>query len=108
MNGADHRPREGSRSHGFPDFLALLLLGQAQFVLLLQFEPKLRSRAEPPPKAQGRVGRHRPLSVEDLGDAIGRDAQLPPQLGRADTERVELDRKSTRLNSSHANISYAV
>src|SRR5258707_5018958 len=36
--------------------------------------------------------------LEELADAVG----------HADQVRAELDRKSTRLNSSHANISYAV
>src|SRR3712207_8649795 len=34
--------------------------------------------------------------------------QLPTFLGNHDMGRFGLDRKSTRLNSSHANISYAV
>src|SRR3712207_8597690 len=44
----------------------------------------------------------------ELGAGLGRGAQaleLRPQAGLADVDR---DRKSTRLNSSHANISYAV
>src|SRR5258707_1640957 len=40
--------------------------------------------------------------AERLADLVGRD----PAVGAADN--VEVDRKSTRLNSSHANISYAV
>src|SRR3712207_7929247 len=42
---------------------------------------------------------------EDAGDA--RDLRAA-QDGEDDRERVQVDRKSTRLNSSHANISYAV
>src|SRR3712207_8743987 len=42
-----------------------------------------------------------------------RDALRRPEAGPADpaephVERLQVDRKSTRLNSSHANISYAV
>src|SRR3712207_7830534 len=38
----------------------------------------------------------------------GRDPHGLPGLREADRVREEVDRKSTRLNSSHANISYAV
>src|SRR3712207_7246824 len=38
--------------------------------------------------------------------ATGSEAKMPP-IAITDTQRV-IDRKSTRLNSSHANISYAV
>src|SRR3712207_8490376 len=37
-------------------------------------------------------------------DVLGREGRRPHRL----RERGDLDRKSTRLNSSHANISYAV
>src|SRR3712207_7419216 len=53
------------------------------------------------------------------GDVLVPQPQLQPQRPRADRQRLvehlgqvrglaEQDRKSTRLNSSHANISYAV
>src|SRR3712207_7355886 len=47
--------------------------------------------------------------VLDLGDATGRVVEVTPS-GWTITEPSEStpDRKSTRLNSSHANISYAV
>src|SRR3712207_8851247 len=59
---------------------------------------------------------HRPAEggVELLGDALGHRARGdPPRLGVPDptahaTAELQGDRKSTRLNSSHANISYAV
>src|SRR3712207_8278254 len=60
----------------------------------------------------GRV-RHRRLRPGVLERAVERVGAVPPRgagLGprrRGDRERGE-DRKSTRLNSSHANISYAV
>src|SRR2546427_4452603 len=45
-----------------------------------------------------------PISSVDLPCPLGR-----PEAGRADlADRVALDRKSTRLNSSHSQISYAV
>src|SRR3712207_7057087 len=49
-----------------------------------------------------------------LGDPLGHGARGdPPRLGVADPAadapaQLQRDRKSTRLNSSHANISYAV
>src|SRR5947209_16962081 len=58
------------------------------------------------------------LSLHDALPISRRPLQLAPGLGRVGLERVHLrrpyeawihgDRKSTRLNSSHANISYAV
>src|SRR3712207_7174525 len=59
--------------------------------------------AEQPRRARGGDG----LDARILGRVVGRDL---PDL-RETAERVrdaEPDRKSTRLNSSHANISYAV
>src|SRR3712207_7922422 len=49
---------------------------------------------------------HRPVVGVDAldGDAIGQGRRAPPR-GRGSRLR---DRKSTRLNSSHANISYVV
>src|SRR3712207_7326262 len=57
---------------------------------------------------EGRRGRHRPAYRGDPGDGV--DAQLRPEpAGQPRREDVPGgDRKSTRLNSSHANISYAV
>src|SRR5436309_15192233 len=54
-------------------------------------------------------------SLEDLGH-LGQEAQPSDVLGHHDVElavvehigRLRLDRKSTRLNSSHVKISYAV
>src|SRR5947209_13467354 len=40
-------------------------------------------------------------------DARERDREAPPG-GDAMSARLDVDRKSTRLNSSHANMSYAV
>src|SRR3712207_6980575 len=54
----------------------------------------------------------RPTSFADGGFrwAVGVEDTFVPQvaLGRRALDEYELDRKSTRLNSSHANISYAV
>src|SRR3712207_8089369 len=64
----------------------------------------------------GRAGRARPRRRKPGGDRLGR-GETPGrgEEGRREEEVEELirqetrrDRKSTRLNSSHANISYAV
>src|SRR3712207_7683636 len=52
-----------------------------------------------------RLGRPLRPAVDDLIDPFELDAQLRVQRGGGRRNR---DRKSTRLNSSHANISYAV
>src|SRR3712207_7401723 len=48
----------------------------------------------------------RPLADAGEADAVGGKKDRRGQLRHAERDRV--DRKSTRLNSSHANISYAV
>src|SRR3712207_8117823 len=50
------------------------------------------------------------LALERLWDGLEQWARLEGQLhgGGQTRDRLTLDRKSTRLNSSHANISYAV
>src|SRR3712207_9024316 len=51
------------------------------------------------------------LTTGELGGVLlrlARDAHPFEQSHRALSYRIRLDRKSTRLNSSHANISYAV
>src|SRR3712207_7280041 len=57
------------------------------------------------------AGGHRELGAEGM-DAVKVEAQRSPRLARHglthDLGGDERDRKSTRLNSSHANISYAV
>src|SRR3712207_8173809 len=61
------------------------------------------------------LGRH-PHPVTEAGDQFSRvlgqteagDRELHDTVGRDSSVGVQQDRKSTRLNSSHANISYAV
>src|SRR3712207_7569428 len=48
------------------------------------------------------------LSHLDLAAYVEAELERNPLLERADMEDGAQDRKSTRLNSSHANISYAV
>src|SRR3712207_7176922 len=71
--------------------------------------PILRLEAQVP---QLRVGRVVVVLLEldaRVGEVVDRDLH-PELLGRAlgDLGQLHQDRKSTRLNSSHANISYAV
>src|SRR5207245_8973752 len=60
------------------------------------------------------AGRPANLVAAALGDEVHLDAgallrRIAAALGNVDLlERVEIDRKSTRLNSSHGSISYAV
>src|SRR3712207_6990191 len=65
-------------------------------------------------RAHGLLGHHLPA---ELGEDVGEDAHQPLGVWAAIMDRGRLrqaqlvvgeDRKSTRLNSSHANISYAV
>src|SRR3712207_8217896 len=55
----------------------------------------------------GRVGQVADERLERRPDRRVRDAERPRR-GRGRQDVLDLDRKSTRLNSSHANISYAV
>src|SRR3712207_7226781 len=63
-----------------------------------QVEHRVRVRAEPGAEEH----------VADLRHRRVRDHALDVRLHECDERRDEEDRKSTRLNSSHANISYAV
>src|SRR3712207_7330657 len=51
-----------------------------------------------------------PRADEEESDVTGADVDFGDEAGRRgnDGEALSRDRKSTRLNSSHANISYAV
>src|SRR3712207_7598604 len=58
-----------------------------------------------------RRGRARVAGREVVGHVaahLAQDADVRARDGHAPAHRLEQDRKSTRLNSSHANISYAV
>src|SRR3712207_7859962 len=66
------------------------------------------------PPSRSRQVAERPVPQDAVPSVVDEQARLVPPLGRALRDQlgrqvvVELDRKSTRLNSSHANISYAV
>src|SRR5947209_16431091 len=78
--------------------------------------PAFSSFTAPPPPATYTLSLHDALPIYEqpqLGVPVGCLAPGEPLLGVAADRRLaahvyELDRKSTRLNSSHANISYAV
>src|SRR3712207_7331115 len=56
---------------------------------------------------QGRTARHHPIPLRSGGLGAGEVARVPALVAGGHRAVAE-DRKSTRLNSSHANISYAV
>ena len=67
----------GKLIHTVANFLAR----QAQLIKLLQIEPKLRARAKPVAKSQCCIGCDRALTVNDAGDSIHWDVDLPRQFG---------------------------
>src|SRR3712207_8476251 len=70
----------------------------------------LRHRDRPQPRRMDDAGRHLVVARED-GGWPGREIEQLLGCGDPGFERIiafDEDRKSTRLNSSHANISYAV
>src|SRR3712207_8685059 len=72
---------------------------------LFPYTTLFRSRAEDRAATAGRLlrGRHR-----EPGRRLGETLRASPPPRSVDLRRTGKDRKSTRLNSSHANISYAV
>src|SRR3712207_7142392 len=60
------------------------------------------------PTTWGRTGRRRPLHPAGSGTTFAASWDVSVQDGRLPPIGCRRDRKSTRLNSSHANISYAV
>src|SRR5258707_11669900 len=66
------------------------------------FRSQQESRLEP---RQFQIGRHRRVQI---GGDVKKGLHELPAINLEDNKKTTLDRKSTRLNSSHANISYAV
>src|SRR3712207_8554960 len=78
---------------------------------LFPYTTLFRSRACALVRHDGRGGRTRAVGslASGLARAVGsRARQLPRCSGMELDRETDRDRKSTRLNSSHANISYAV
>src|SRR3712207_8766953 len=67
-----------------------------------------RDRAGRHPELGADPGRAPAFPVAQLDDAVLHLRRGPPRAGAWAAGPVDQDRKSTRLNSSHANISYAV
>src|SRR3712207_8782720 len=70
---------------------------------LFPYTTLFRSTDPGGPRRVGAGDRH--LGAEQVPGSVGRGAAAQSDDGQGD---VDPDRKSTRLNSSHANISYAV
>src|SRR5207248_10051604 len=76
--------------------------------------PRRSSRRSPSPMPQGSRGREGPSLQGERPDWPTRrrrflhEATLGPQLHSVEAGGGRIDRKSTRLNSSHRTISYAV
>ena len=66
------------------------LLCQAELVQLLQVEPEFGTGPEKVREPQRGVTGHRPLTVEDSSDPVGRYIELPAKLSGAHTEFPEL------------------
>src|SRR3712207_8220010 len=99
-------------------FFFFLMIRRPPRSTLFPYTTLFRSRAdlvEPEPAVEllrpvGRVGDHEDEVAAALRRGVGRrgDGRARVSLASARLHGPHLDRKSTRLNSSHANISYAV
>jgi hypothetical protein len=76
-----------------PNGFAGLLFGEADLIKALQIQPEFRGGAEEMGKAQGCIAGDGPPSIQDFGDSVGRDIQLPRKFGGAHAERFEFFRK---------------
>ena len=74
------------------DRLAGLPLGEADLIKALQIQPEFRSRAKEMGQAQGRIAGDGAPSIQDFGDAVGRNIQLPRQFCGAHAQLFQLFR----------------
>src|SRR5207244_8238899 len=98
------QPRLAPVDHLFEDGLPELLMVRGEAMLHLDLD---RRRADVPDAFEEQVEvRH--VEIDHLAEGTGLvvEIDLEPQMGRP--EAILEDRKSTRLNSSHQIISYAV
>src|SRR5690606_31586320 len=86
-----------------PKWVRLDTLADASAVYIETARPRLRWSAVPAPPPIGPLR----YDVQILSARDGQVVQEVPNL-RTDTVTLPVDRKSTRLNSSHVKISYAV
>ena len=75
----------GQRTDGLPR----PLLSKPDFIKTLQVEPEFRTGAKEMSQTQCRVASDGPPPIQDFGDAIGWNPQLPRQFRRADSQRAE-------------------
>jgi len=71
------------------DRFARLLLRQANFIEALQIQPKLRRGPKEMCQAQGGVAGDRAASMEDFGNAVGRNVEPARQLSRAHVQLAQ-------------------
>src|SRR3712207_6932205 len=91
--------RRPPRSTPFPDTTLCRSIG----IVVLRQGHRVAEPPHAPVLVDPNVCRHEPLAAVD--EVLGTEAAA---LRSALDDAREVDRKSTRLNSSHANISYAV
>jgi len=75
------------------DGLAGLPFGEADLIKALQIQPEFRGRAKEMGKPQGRVAGDGAPSIQDFGNAIGGNIQLPRQFGGAHAQLLQLFRQ---------------
>ena len=73
-----------------PERLAEFLLRDSYFEQTLQVQPEFGSGTKEMSETQSRVPGDGAPSVQDLGDAVGRDLELPRQLRRTHFKFAEL------------------
>jgi hypothetical protein len=76
----------GQRTDGLPRSL----LSQPDFIEALQVQPEFRTGAEEMSETQGGVASDGPPPIQDFGDAIGGNSQLPRQSRGAHSQLAEL------------------
>src|SRR2546427_9097756 len=97
---------------GSDDYRALLksvASPKCHFVLFSpigELEDDLASRQQPAPPTLSGLRKLEPIAVNLVGTLFTPDLERPVR--EQDERRARADRKSTRLNSSHSQISYAV
>src|ERR1039458_1908244 len=75
------------------DGFAGLRLGEADLIKALQIQPEFRCGAKEMGQTQGRVAGDGAAPIQDFGDAIGGNIQLPRQLGGAHAQLFQLFRQ---------------
>jgi hypothetical protein len=78
--------QRGQRTNRLPRSL----LSQPDFIETLQVQPEFRTGAKEMSQTQRRVASDGPPPIQDFGDAIGWNPQLPRQLRSAHSQRAEL------------------